>query len=138
MAKDIYHEHVKEALIKDGWVITHDPYYLDINNPSPLEIDLGAERLISAEKGSEKIVVEVKSFLNRSLTYDFYGAYGQFRIYRRGILKTDPERILFLAIAQDVYNDIQQRSFYMELIEDEKIYLLIFNPLTKIIESWIK
>jgi XisH protein len=138
MAKDIYHEHVKEALIKDGWTITHDPYYLDINNPSPLEIDLGAERLISAEKGSEKIVVEVKSFLNRSLTYDFYGAYGQFRIYRRGILKTDPERILFLAIAQDVYNDIQQRSFYMELIEDEKIYLLIFNPLTKIIESWIK
>jgi hypothetical protein len=138
MAKDIYHEHVKEALIKDGWTITHDPYYLDIDNPSPLEIDLGAERLISAEKGSEKIVVEVKSFLNRSLTYDFYGAYGQFRIYRRGILKTDPERILFLAIAQDVYNDIQQRSFYMELINDENIYLLIFNPLTKTIESWIK
>jgi hypothetical protein len=138
MAKDIYHEHVKEALIKDGWTITYDPYYLDIDNPSPLEIDLGAERLISAEKGSEKIVVEVKSFLNRSLTYDFYGAYGQFRIYRRGILKTDPERILFLAIAQDVYNDIQQRSFYMELINDENIYLLIFNPLTKTIESWIK
>lgn len=138
MAKDIYHEHVKEALINDGWTITHDPYYLDINNPSPLEIDLGAERLISAEKGSEKIVVEVKSFLNRSLTYDFYGAYGQFRIYRRGILKTDPERILFLAIAQDVYNDIQQRSFYMELISDEKIFLLIFNPLTKTIASWIK
>jgi XisH protein len=26
MAKDIFHEIVKEALIKDGWTITHDPY----------------------------------------------------------------------------------------------------------------
>ncbi len=77
MARDIYHEHVKEALIKDGWTITHDPYYLDVGNSSPVEIDLGAERLISAERDSEKIVVEIKSFLNRSFTYDFYGAYGQ-------------------------------------------------------------
>ena len=138
MAKDIYHDHVKEALIKDGWTITHDPYYLDVGNASPVEIDLGAEKLMSAERGTEKIVVEVKSFLNRSLTYDFYGAYGQFRFYRRGLLKTDPERILFLAIPSDVYSKIQLRSFYMELIDDEKIFLLIFNPLTRIIESWKK
>lgn len=93
---------------------------------------------MSAERGTEKIVVEVKSFLNRSLTYDFYGAYGQFRFYRRGILKTDPESILFLAIPNDVYSKIELRSFYMELIEDEKIFLLIFNPLTRTIESWKK
>lgn len=116
MAKDIYHEHVKQALIKDGWTITHDPYYLDIDNPAPLEIDLGAEKLISAERGNERIVVEVKSFLNRSLTYDFHLAYGQFRIYRRGLKASDPERILFLAMATDVYSEIQQRSFYMDLI----------------------
>ncbi|MEM1122330.1 MAG: element excision factor XisH family protein, partial [Bacteroidota bacterium] len=24
-AKDIFHETVKEALVKDGWIITHDP-----------------------------------------------------------------------------------------------------------------
>lgn len=24
-AKDLYHEHVKNALIKDGWEITSDP-----------------------------------------------------------------------------------------------------------------
>lgn len=28
MAKDIYHEAVREALIKDGWTITHDPFIL--------------------------------------------------------------------------------------------------------------
>ena len=138
MAKDIYHPHVKEALIKDGWTISHDPYYLDINNPAPLEIDLGAEKLISAEKGTEQIVVEVKSFLNKSLTYDFHLAYGQFRIYRRGLSKTDPERVLFLAMAKDVYIEIQQRSFYMDLIRDENINLLIFDPLNKIVDTWIK
>ncbi|MFN7462557.1 MAG: element excision factor XisH family protein, partial [Pseudanabaena sp.] len=25
-AKDVYHDAVKNALIKDGWVITADPY----------------------------------------------------------------------------------------------------------------
>jgi hypothetical protein len=138
MARDIYHSHVKEALIKDGWTITHDPYYLDIDITAPLEIDLGAEKLISATKGKDEIVVEVKSFINRSLTYDFHLAYGQFMIYRRGILKTDPNRLLFLAMPIDVFNEIEQRSFYMELILDEKINLLVFNPLTKIIEKWIK
>ncbi len=138
MAKDFYHEHVKEALIKDGWCISHDPYYLNIETSAPLEIDLGAEKLISAEKDLEKIVVEVKSFLNRSLTYDFHTAYGQFRIYRRGILKTDPERVLYLALSKDVFSELQQRNFYMELISDESINLLVFDPLSKTIEKWIK
>lgn len=95
MARNIYHNSVKEALIKDGWSVTHDPYYLDIGEKSPMEIDLGAEKLISAERGTEKIVVEVKSFINRSLTYDFHGAYGQFMIYRRGVRQTDPSAFYF-------------------------------------------
>jgi len=28
MAKDIFHEDVKEALVKDGWEITDDPLYV--------------------------------------------------------------------------------------------------------------
>ena len=61
MAKDLIHDVVKKALIADGWTITHDPYYLKAN-PHTLKIDLGAERLIAAEKGTEKIAVEIKSF----------------------------------------------------------------------------
>ncbi len=30
MAKDIFHQAVKTALIKDEWTITHDPLYLNI------------------------------------------------------------------------------------------------------------
>jgi len=30
MAKDLFHQAMKTALIKDGWTITHDPVYLNI------------------------------------------------------------------------------------------------------------
>lgn len=43
MAKDIYHQIVKEALLKDGWTITHDPYLLSrnfVNKPYDLLINL--------------------------------------------------------------------------------------------------
>lgn len=30
MAKDLFHDCVKEALIKDGWNITDDPYELRV------------------------------------------------------------------------------------------------------------
>ncbi len=63
--RDIYHDTVKLALQKAGWTITHDPFPLQIGNKR-LSADLGAERIISAEKGAEKIVVEVKSFVGES------------------------------------------------------------------------
>jgi hypothetical protein len=60
-AQDIYHDNVKNALIKDGWTITHDPYTLTFGQKDVF-VDLGAERIIAAAKGSEKIAVEIKSF----------------------------------------------------------------------------
>lgn len=70
MAKDLYHETVKTALVKEGWLITHDPLYL-ADEPARIdyEIDLGAEKLIVAERGPEKIAVEVKSFLRASISH---------------------------------------------------------------------
>lgn len=29
-ARDIFHDAVKKALIKDGWTITHDPYKIAV------------------------------------------------------------------------------------------------------------
>jgi hypothetical protein len=46
-AKDLYHEHVKHALISDGWTITHDPLRLEWGEKYTL-VDLGAERLLAA------------------------------------------------------------------------------------------
>lgn len=55
-AKDLYHDTVKNALIKDAWNITDDPYVLAIGKRD-LFVDLGAEKLIYAEKGNQKIAV---------------------------------------------------------------------------------
>ncbi|MGK7933812.1 MAG: element excision factor XisH family protein, partial [Microcystaceae cyanobacterium] len=61
-AKDIYHDSVKNALIKNGWRITDDPLSLKIGNKD-LFIDIAAEKLLVAEKEEQKIAVEVKSFI---------------------------------------------------------------------------
>jgi hypothetical protein len=42
--KDIYHEAVKKALIKDGWIITNDPLVLQFGGVD-LYVDLGAEKM---------------------------------------------------------------------------------------------
>ena len=65
MAKDFYHDNVRIALEKDGWLVTHDPYRVKIEEVG-YEIDFGAEPLIAAEKEEITIAVEVKSFIGPS------------------------------------------------------------------------
>lgn len=64
-AYDRFHLVVRNALVKDGWTITHDPLRLEIGERS-LQVDLGAERLLAAERGTERIAVEIKSFTSAS------------------------------------------------------------------------
>lgn len=66
MAKDVFHQQVKSAFIKDGWKITHDPLTIRISEAVKLQIDLAAESAIAAERDSEKIAVEIKSFIGGS------------------------------------------------------------------------
>ena len=51
-----------------------------------LKIGLGTEVLLGAERGNEKIAVEIKSFLNLSHLHDFYEALGQFKFYWYALL----------------------------------------------------
>ena len=64
-ALDLYHSQVRNALIKDGWTITNDPLTLELEDRN-LYVDFGAERLLEAERGTEKIAVEIKAFRNPS------------------------------------------------------------------------
>ncbi|MFM2431796.1 MAG: fdxN element excision controlling factor protein [Cyanobacteriota bacterium] len=41
-AKDLFHDAVKAALVKDGWTVTHDPLTLKVGKKD-LFVDLGAE-----------------------------------------------------------------------------------------------
>ena len=53
-AKDLLHDCVKNALIKDGWKITDDPLRLRYKGRK-LYVDLGAERLLAAEKERKRL-----------------------------------------------------------------------------------
>ncbi|BAZ16226.1 fdxN element excision controlling factor protein XisH [Calothrix sp. NIES-4071] len=86
-AKDKFHETVKNALQKDGWTITDDPLKIRVTATSKLYIDLGAEKIIAANRNGEKIAVEVKSFLGASTMTEFHVAIGQYTNYRYARLR---------------------------------------------------
>lgn len=82
-AKDLFHQIVKDCLETDGWIVTHDGYRLATELlKDAVSIDFGAEKLITAERASEKIAVEVKSFLGDSLIYDFHVLLGKYLFIR--------------------------------------------------------
>ncbi len=123
--RDTYHEIVKQALIKEGWTITHDPYVFD-SDPQ-LATDLGAERLIAAERETEKIAVEIKSFLNQSQVVDLEKAIGQYGLYRHFLKTQDPDRVLYLAVPEHAYNNVFTREVGQVAIEEFKLQLIVFS-----------
>ena len=135
--KDLYHNLVRRALEKDGWKITHDPLVIPAGKRK-IKVDLGAEPLIAAEKDNEKIAVEVKSFLNLSLLYDFYEALGQFKFYWFALRKFEPDRKLFLAVSVDIYAEFFDDPFISELSESEHLKILVFDIEIEAITQRIK
>lgn len=136
MAKDIYHYCVKEALISDGWIITDDPLTLLNRAEGGLSTDLGAEKIITAEKGLIKIAVEVKSFLNPSVIHDFLHAIGQYKGYETVLKWKKADRIMYLAIPQFAFDQLIEYEFVSEMINEMSLKLIIFDEELKQIVSW--
>ncbi len=103
-AKDIYHDAVKNALIKDGWTITHDPLRLPFGGKD-VYVDFGAEQLLAAEKADRQIAVEIKSFVSDSEINDLEKALGQYTLYHDLLAELEPNRVLYLAVPQEVLLD---------------------------------
>jgi hypothetical protein len=137
MAKDFYHENVRQALEKDGWLITHDPYQIEIEEVD-YQIDFGAEPLIAAEKEGTKIAVEVKSFVGPSTVNEFHKAVGQFNDYYVALEIEDPTRILFLAIPDDIWFRFFQKQIIQKSLERIKAKIIVYNPDINEIVQWIK
>lgn len=137
MAKDIYHDRVKTALEKHNWTITDEFFRLSIGSRS-VYIDLGAEKIIAAEKEGHKIAVEIKSFLSPSPVQDLENALGQYILYRDGLQRSQPERILYLAITESVYLDLFQEEIAKMVVENNQLKLVIFDPETEEIVQWIE
>ncbi len=133
---DKYHEAVKNALIKDGWTITDDPFAIKFAD-ARLFADIGAEKLFAAEKDNRKVAVEVKVFGSLSSYDDLEKAVGQYQIYRAFLRKIQPEREVYLAVAEKVYNKFFQRESVQFLVAEFGIKLLIFDEIKEEIVQWI-
>lgn len=135
-AKDIYHDCVKNALIKDGWTITHDPLTLSLGFKD-VYVDLGAEQPIAAEKDGAKIAVEIKSFRSPSDMRDFENAIGQYVFYRSALLRIEPNRKLYLAISEIAYRNTFFEPIVIPTLEDLKPSLVVFDIEKEEIVQWI-
>lgn len=134
--RDKIHDPVKNALVNDGWTITADPYYIR-HGTFELQADLAAERPIAAEKAGRKIVVEIKSFAGQSLISEFYVALGQYLTYLHFLQLTAPERELFLAVSDSVFNDFFQLEGIQEMIQKHKPAIVVVNIETEEVVKWI-
>lgn len=136
-AKDILHDAAKQALIKDGWTITHDPLRLPFGQRKVL-IDLGAEMPIGAEKAGHKIAVEVKSFLGASEVADLEQALGQYFLYEYVLSLRDPERTLYLALSANAFSIVFRDSETLNLLTRGNIHVIIFDDEREEIVRWIE
>jgi XisH protein len=137
-ARDFCHDAVVKALTADGWTITDDPLRL-VYGGEKMYVDFGAERnTVAAEKGGEKIAVEIKSFLSRSVMQDVEDALGQFRLYLIVMAETEPERILYLAIPHRVYEGFFcERLGQLILKKEDQLRLIVFDEEQERIVTWI-
>lgn len=136
-ARNIHHGAVVQALEADGWTITHDPLLISYGDRR-LFVDLGAERLtIGAERGNERIAVEVASFVADSPVRDLQEAIGQFVVYRALLSQLEPERSLFLGVPASVYDSVMSEPLGKLVAADVRLRVLVFDPHQQKVLQWI-
>ncbi|NES19827.1 MAG: fatty-acid synthase [Symploca sp. SIO3E6] len=133
---DLYHNVVRVALVKDGWTITHDPLTVEFEDLT-VYADLGAQKIIAAQKYEQKIAVEIKTFRSPSPVTELERAIGQYYLYLTFISKQEPERALYLAINERIYKNFFQRPSIQLFIKEREISFFVFNPEQEEIIKWI-
>lgn len=134
-AKDLFHDAVRKALLKEQWVITADPLKIKIEGVK-FEIDLAAEKVFAAEKAGRKIAVEVKSFLRNSALTDFHVALGQFLNYRLALQMSEPDRTLYLAVPFDTFDSFFQERFVQVAVTLYQLKLVVYDPQKEVVIEW--
>ena len=134
--RDNLHLSLRHTLEKDGWKITDDPFSLKIGERDAF-IDIGAEKIFTAEKEGRKIAVEVKSFIGNSAIADLQNALGQFIFYQDFLMEIEPERILFLAVRQNVFINLFQEPVGQKFVENKRLKLLVFDEIAEEVIEWI-
>jgi hypothetical protein len=134
-APDTIHEAVRNALIKDGWTITAEPYVIGFQELR-LFADLGAEQPIRAQRADRGIVVEAKSFRSMSPVHDFKFALGQYMLYLAFLEAIAPECKLYLAISEETYSSVFKLKAIQFVVQRYQLALLVVNVETEEVIQW--
>ncbi|MDX2070463.1 MAG: element excision factor XisH family protein [Haliscomenobacter sp.] len=118
--------------------MTDDP--LDLTSGDvELFADLGAARVLAAERGEEKIAVEIKSFLEeQSPVSEFHKASGQYDTYQFALEDKEPERMVYLAIPTFIWKTFFQRPLIQKIVHEKPLRIIVVDMEKQTIESWIK
>lgn len=101
-------------------------------------VDLGAERLVAAEKEGQRIAVEIKGFSGPSEITELERAVGQFILYQAVLARRQPDYILYLAVPEEVVKDVFQEPLGQLLIENGLARVVGFDPAREEIVQWMK
>jgi hypothetical protein len=143
--RDTIHDIVRQALVKQDWEITNDPYVISFGERF-LFIDLAANRktmdksavrLIGAKRGQQQIAIEIKEFRGQSAIADLEQAIGQYVLYRLLLQQVDPARDLYLAVAKITFEAIFSEPIGELVLDALPLKLLVIDIETVEVEQWI-
>jgi XisH protein len=142
--RDSIHNIVSQALQKDGWEITDDPYVISYGRRF-LFIDLGVSEphsqpqstLIGARQHNQRIAIEIKEFRGNSAIADLEQAIGQYVLYQLLLQQVDTQRQLYLAITTKTFATIFTEPIGQLVIRDLPLKLLVIDTNTTEVTQWI-
>ena len=137
MANDAIHDAVVDALVNENWTIIKEQFSLRYQELR-LSVDIAAKKSLIAQQGDKKILVEVKSFSERSFVKALQAALGQYRMYRDVVTLKKLDFELYLAISQDVYSLFFHRPSTEDFIMINEVNLLIVDIKQEKVVQWIK
>lgn len=94
--------------------------------------------LVGASKDGRKIAVEVKSFVGTSSINEFHVAVGQYVNYRLVLSRSEPDRILYLAVPEYMYDSFFKTDFGQIAIQTHQLKLLVFDEEKEVITRWVE
>lgn len=141
--RDSIHQAVKQALVKDGWEITDDPYVITYGERF-LFVDLGAEEsqeiigsFIGATRANLRIAVEIKELRGQSVIVELEQAIGQYVLYRLLLNRVEPDRSVYLAIPDKAYRELFTEPIGELVISDLPLRLLVIDVEETEVKKWI-
>jgi hypothetical protein len=132
---DNCHQHVSNALAKDGWIIARKSVFLTDRYKNDAFIDIDATRPTNGTQ-SQQIYVEVKCFDFPKDTAEFHRAIGQYIVYRGIMRRAGLPATLFLAVPSRSF-DKYFNPFMLEIVAQNGVNLLVVDMETEDVLQWI-